>query len=99
MHIIELNEICFIIIKKKEIRILKEIRIYINSIEQVLKFSRIVVKYEEDIDMISGRFKIDAKSIMGIFALDLSKPVQVSIISDNQTVLNKFEEDMEEFKY
>ena len=49
----------------------------LNSVEQVTDFVAITSKFEEELDLVSGRFVIDAKSIMGIFSLDLSKPIHV----------------------
>ena len=40
-------------------------------------------KYDYEIDLTSGRYVVDAKSIMGIFSLDLSKPIKVEIHNDN----------------
>lgn len=42
----------------------------------------IISKYESDFDLVCGRYIIDAKSIMGIFSLDLSKPVELNIHDD-----------------
>ena len=42
-----------------------------------------VSKYDFDVDLISGRYAVDAKSIMGIFSLDLSKPIKMEIYADN----------------
>lgn len=53
------------------------VQVKLNEIERVKDFVSTVAKYPFDIDIKSGRFTIDAKSIMGIFALDLSKPVTV----------------------
>ena len=49
----------------------------LNSVEKVTEFVATTSKFEEDLDLVSGRFVIDAKSIMGIFSLDLSKPIRV----------------------
>lgn len=54
-----------------------------NSIERVKKFVNIIGKYDSDFDLLSGRYVIDAKSIMGIFSLDLSKPIELTIHDDN----------------
>jgi phosphotransferase system HPr-like phosphotransfer protein len=57
-------------------------KIQLNSIEDVKKFVNLVNTYPCDIDMVAGRYTIDAKSIMGIFSLDLSKPIDVVINDD-----------------
>lgn len=41
-----------------------------------------VTKFDSDFDLVSGRYVIDAKSIMGIFSLDLSKPIDLNIHAD-----------------
>ncbi len=46
-------------------------------------FVNTVSKYDFDVDLVSGRYAVDAKSIMGIFSLDLAKPIKVEIYSDN----------------
>ncbi len=62
---------------------MKEIKIMLPSIEEVKKFNVIVTKYNGDVDLVSGRYVIDAKSIMGIFSLDLSKAIDVQIHGDD----------------
>ena len=55
--------------------------ITLGSISDVKDFVNIVNKYSFDVDLTSGRYVVDAKSIMGIFSLDLSKPIKVDIHS------------------
>ncbi len=62
---------------------MKTVKISLNSIDKVKSFVNDVTKFDTDFDLISGRYVIDAKSIMGIFSLDLSKPIDLSIHSDN----------------
>ena len=57
--------------------------IVLKSINDVKDFVHIVNKYKFDVDMTSGRYVVDAKSIMGIFSLDLSKPIKVEVHSDD----------------
>lgn len=59
------------------------IRISLNSIDKVKSFVNTVTKFDTDFDLVSGRYVIDAKSIMGIFSLDLSKPIDLNIHDDN----------------
>ncbi len=61
---------------------MKTFNILLSSINDVKTFVNIVGKYEYDIDLTSGRYIVDAKSIMGIFSLDLSKPIKIEIHSD-----------------
>ena len=58
---------------------MKEATILLQSIEDVKEFNRIVAVYDGDVDLVSGRYVIDAKSIMGIFSLDLSKPINIQV--------------------
>ena len=58
---------------------MKTIQISLNSIDKVKAFVNDITKFDNDFDLVSGRYVIDAKSIMGIFSLDLSKPIDLSI--------------------
>jgi len=62
---------------------MKTFNILLGSINDIKTFVNIVNKYEFDVDLTSGRYVIDAKSIMGIFSLDLSKPIKVDIHADD----------------
>ena len=55
---------------------MKTVQISLNSIDKVKSFVNEITKYDNDFDLVSGRYVIDAKSIMGIFSLDLSKPIE-----------------------
>ena len=57
--------------------------IRINTIADVKKFCSIVIGCPYEVDIVSGRYAIDAKSIMGIFSLDLSKPIELNIHDDD----------------
>ena len=54
-----------------------ETKIQLNAINDVKEFVNTVMRFNYDIDLVSGRYAIDAKSIMGIFSLDLSKPIEL----------------------
>lgn len=56
--------------------------ILLNTINDVKNFVNIVSKYDFEVDLTSGRYVIDAKSIMGIFSLDLSKPIKLDARCD-----------------
>lgn len=62
---------------------MKTALIRINTINDVKDFVTIVTKCSYDVDIVSGRYAIDAKSIMGIFSLDLSKELELRVHSDN----------------
>ena len=61
---------------------MKTVQISLNSIDKVKSFVNEITKFEYDFDLVSGRYVIDAKSIMGIFSLDLSKPIDLNIHGD-----------------
>ena len=62
---------------------MKTIQISLNSIDKVKSFVNAITQFEFDFDLISGRYVIDAKSIMGIFSLDLSKPIELVIHAED----------------
>ena len=66
---------------------MKEAVILLQSIEDVKDFNRTVALYDGDVDLVSGRYVIDAKSVMGIFSLDLSKPINIQIHGDDAEAL------------
>ena len=61
---------------------MKSVKVILSMAESVKHFVNIVSKYPYDIDLRSGRFLIDAKSLLGIFSLDLSKPNVLEIHSE-----------------
>lgn len=64
---------------QKGVFYMKTVKISLNSIDKVKSFVNTISQYSFDFDLISGRYVIDAKSIMGIFSLDLSKPIELAI--------------------
>ena len=75
-----------------------KIKIKISTISDINNFLIATQSFESDIDIIYGRYIIDAKSTLGIHSLDLSKPIEVAIISDNEEEIKKFNKAMEIFK-
>ena len=65
---------------------MKAVEISLNSIDKVKTFVNLINRYDYDFDLVSGRYVIDAKSIMGIFSLDLSKPITLNIHADGANV-------------
>lgn len=63
---------------------MKTVQISLNSIEKVKSFVNEITKFDDEFDLVSGRYVIDAKSIMGIFSLDLSKPITLNIHADDK---------------
>jgi phosphocarrier protein HPr len=68
--------------------------IMLNTINDVKNFVNLVSKYDFEVDLTSGRYVIDAKSIMGIFSLDLSKPIKLDARCDPDS---KFVEEIKPF--
>lgn len=64
---------------------MKTVKISLNSIDKVKSFVNDITKFQSDFDLVSGRYVIDAKSIMGIFSLDLSKPIDLNIHAEEDT--------------
>lgn len=65
---------------------MKTVDISLNTIEKVKSFVNTISKFDFDFDLISGRYVVDAKSIMGIFSLDLSKPITLDIHADDASI-------------
>ena len=75
---------------------MKTVTINLGSIDKVKSFVNDITKFDSDFDLVSGRYVIDAKSIMGIFSLDLSKPIHLNIHGDEDNaeimeVIKKYE--------
>ena len=58
---------------------MKSVFVNLNSVEKVKQFESDICKLDGDFDLVSGKYIVDAKSMMGIFSLDLSKPVQLNV--------------------
>ncbi len=71
--------------------IMKSISLLLNTTQSVKTFVNIISQYDFDMDLRCGRYVVDAKSILGIFSLDLNRPVVLEIHSDNdcEELLNK----------
>ena len=63
---------------------MKTMDISLNSIDKVKTFVNLINRFDYDFDLVSGRYVIDAKSIMGIFSLDLSKPIALNIYAEGE---------------
>lgn len=73
---------------------MREVKISLDNIEKVKKFVSLAIEFDSDIDLVSGRYVIDGKSILGIFSIDLSKPLFLQIHADQEEA----EEILESFK-
>lgn len=57
--------------------------ISLDSIAEVNAFANMIAHFTSEIDLSSGRYIVNAKSIMGIFSLDLSKPIELNIHAED----------------
>lgn len=71
--------------------------ILIGSIEKAKELSKIANKFTQDIDITSDRYIIDAKSILGIFSLNLWKEVKIVFHSDNKEIINSFISEIKDY--
>ena len=69
-------------------------KVSLNTVEKVKKFVNVVSKMDVDAFLTSGRYVIDAKSIMGILSLDLTKPIEISFESKEGITEDKVKECM-----
>jgi len=72
-------------------------QVNLNSVDKVKRFVMIMSEIEDNIDLVSGRYIVDAKSLLGIFSLDLSKPIKLEFNgSHNEENIKKI---LHEFDY
>ena len=57
--------------------------VQLKAINDVKEFVNIVMRFPFDIDLVSSRYAVDEKSIMGIFSLDLEKPIELHAHTDD----------------
>ena len=62
---------------------MQAVTISLTQVHQVQQFVDLVSKYPFDVDRVSGRYTVNAKSLLGIYSLDLNKPLKVLIYSDD----------------
>ena len=62
---------------------MREVHIVLKGIEDVRNFVKEVILLDYDVDLVQGRYVVDAKSVMGIFSLDLLSPITVQIHTEN----------------
>ena len=68
---------------------MKSYMLDLNSIDKVKGFVSAIEGFDGYFDLASGRYVIDAKSIMGIFSLDLSKPIDLNIHAETESTVNE----------
>lgn len=76
---------------------MREVQILLKSIADVKKFVQTITMFNGDFELISGKYIVDAKSILGLFSVDLSKPVTLRIEGDDSK-LNEVLEAIKEYK-
>lgn len=76
---------------------MKNVKIRLSSIQDVRSFVDTVTKYNIDIDLSCGRYVVDAKSIMGIFSLDLLNPITLSAHTTDESEEKALLEDLKPF--
>ena len=75
-------------LKVKGDKIMSSMKILIDSIVKVKEFNNLAVKFPCEIDIISGRYIIDGRSLMGLFSLDLGKPVEMKFDKKYEDLAN-----------
>ncbi|SDB19607.1 HPr family phosphocarrier protein [Eubacterium oxidoreducens] len=68
---------------------MKNVKILLDSIDKVKQFVNAITLFDFDFDLISGRYVIDAKSIMGIFSLNLSDPIELAIHTTDEKAIEQ----------
>lgn len=66
---------------------MKTVKIRLSGVDDIRTFVNAVSLYDYDVDLKAGRYVVDAKSIMGIFSLDLSSPTEMIIYGDQEAQL------------
>lgn len=72
-------------------------KVLLDSVDKIKTFSRLAGTFEENIDVICGRYVIDGKSIMGLLSIDLLRPLTVYFHSSHIDRVKEFEEAMKDF--
>lgn len=73
-------------------------KIKLSTPEMVSEFINVCSKYDCDINLYDGRNLIDAKSLIGVFAIAQGKAIEVQVISSDESVISRFIEDMRKFE-
>lgn len=72
--------------------------VQLNTIDRVETFVNKIIIIDSDVDLISGRYVVNAKSIMAIFSVALTDKLKIVLHSDNEDEIKKFDEIVEEYK-
>lgn len=82
-------------IRAKERNFIMTLNIQLKEINDVYKLVNILVGFDGDVDLESGRYKVDGKSILGIFSLDLRQPIKLTY--DKEEGADKLRAQLESF--
>lgn len=75
-----------------------EVKILLNGIDKVKNFVGILSKFKDtEFDVISGRYVINAKSAMGLFSLDITLPMDLQIMTEDEDTVNAVKEAIADF--
>ncbi len=66
-----------------------EQKIFLNTLDEVKSFVNLTLTKPYDIELVSGKYVVNAKSIMGVFSLDLTKPLTMVINTDSDPLINE----------
>lgn len=69
----------------------------LSSVSKIKEFVSKTIVYQEDLHLLSDKWIVDAKSVLGIFSLDLSKPITLEIDTDNDAVLAEAKKAFKDF--
>lgn len=75
------------------------IKVQFRGLDSVKNFVNILSKFDNDFDIVDKRYVIDAKSIMGLFSLDLTHPLDLKIYSEDEAVVKSVIESLDDFNY
>lgn len=76
---------------------MNKLTLVLNDYNKAKRFNDLTNTFSDDIDVLRGRYIIDGKSLLAIFTLDLSQPIDVILHSDDKEEINRFNEVMKEF--
>lgn len=72
--------------------------VLLNTIDKVKKFVNEIISIDSDVDLLYGRYTLDAKSLMAIFSISLNNKLKLVIHSDDEDEIRRFNEIAEEYK-
>ena len=75
-----------------------KILVNLNTIEKIVRFSKVVITFDSDIDIYQNSRRYNAKSILALFSLNMIKPHYIEIHSDDEDEIRRFNEIAEEYK-